>query len=468
MKKLITDNIFNDLVNRNFSAQFDNLSLSNETRSPIRKSESINESTPILTNDKSQLINNEYIIQQQVRPYFGRPGVNTQSIASHPDFQHLLSARGATFNQYICTVFIDIRGSTKLSLKYDLPFIYTFKNAVIQTCIELIRTFDGYVHRIMGDAILGFFGDSGTSKEEAVLDCLNCVSILNNTLTTVIQPWLANHKNDFDVNDFGFRIGCDFGDDDDVLWGNYGYGKTGEISPTGFPVDIAAKLQALSRKNQIMLGQNLLQYINFPNEFSNIQVRKKNGIQIKCPIVTPNYLNKNGQEINYAMRELDITKYLEGIPIDTGVKQSFSSRIINNPNIRIEAKVRHKNGLISNFHANRFLNTRITKVAQKGDVFGIDLQLNNNTQLLYPLVIKFIKVNHLGMCNDKELVETIHVEDIQVRTINFDNSRMHPKTFHSVSFERDCKYRGIHQVVCEVFNKNEKLIFRDIINVPIA
>lgn len=277
----------------------------------------------------------EFKMQGDIRKYFGKCGINTNTIASHPDFKHLKTSE-EYINQYICTMFIDIKGSTTLSLKYDLEFVHQFKNAVIQACIECIRAFDGYVHRIMGDAVLGFFGSNNITKEQAILDCMNCASILNVFLVQNIQPWLAEIKPDFEVdNDFGFRVGCNFGDDEEVLWANYGFGETGEVSPTGFSVDLAAKLQGLSGKNKAMIGQGILEFMNWPEDLTNIKIVKKtvtdefgqkNVIDEERPFVKPNY-TKNKIPINYLMRELNQYKYLQGLPIPTDYKKSLTSGI---------------------------------------------------------------------------------------------------------------------------------------------
>src|SRR5690606_17225382 len=106
-----------------------------------------------------------------------------------------------TVNQYVSTLFIDIKGSTRLSLLYDLEFIYKFKNAVLQTCIEIVRSFDGYVHRLMGDALMAFFGSQRMDKEQAAIDSINCALMCKLTLEKAIKPWLEKQKG-FDASTF--------------------------------------------------------------------------------------------------------------------------------------------------------------------------------------------------------------------------------------------------------------------------
>ncbi|WEV50087.1 adenylate/guanylate cyclase domain-containing protein (plasmid) [Acinetobacter sp. ESL0695] len=349
MKKVINDSFFSNLFENHKSlVGFDSATTNRlEENRQIIKAESygVEAYTGINLPNAPQP---EYQIQKPLRKYFDKPGFNYTTIAQHPDFINLKYS-DELVNQYICSMFIDIKGSTRLSLKYDLPFVYKFKNAVIQACIEVIRSFDGYVHRIMGDAVLGFFGSSNITKEQAILDCMNCAAMLKIVLEQNIQPWLREEKPDFeDIQDFGFRIGCNFGDDHEVLWANYGYGSTGEVSPTGLPVDLAAKLQGLSSKNNSMIGQGILEFFNWPKNFSQVKTRKQDGETIDILHVSPNYV-KDGSPLNYMMRELDQKNYLQGLPIPTDIKQNLCNGIVHSNMITLKNRIISPTGEVYDF-----------------------------------------------------------------------------------------------------------------------
>jgi len=411
------------------------------------------------------IVQEQYSLQKDVRAMFGRTGINTHSISEHPDFAHLDDDISIKY-QYICPLFVDIIGSTSLSLKYDLEFIYTLKNAVIRTCIEVIRAFDGYVHRIMGDAVLGFFGSSNISKKQSSLDCLDASVMISLILEKIIQPWIAKQKVSFeDSLDFGFRIGCNFGDDHNVLWANYGFGNVGEISPTGFPIDLAAKLQGLAAKNKIMLGQDLLELINFPENFSEVKTKQKtdaSGVKttVRVPYVTPNYTNRDGQKINYLMRSLDIKKYIAGFPLSTSVKKSFCDFVIPNPAVTVSVKLGLPNGQSVDFYKNH-------QVIQKQSSIQINVRVLHDNTLLFPLTLSFEKLNQLGFNNEAELTSQEKLDEVVDHTIHLPQSSRNQQKFTVKNFERDCIFSGIHQVTCKITNKNGHLIFRDVVNVPI-
>lgn len=462
LKKVLNDTFFSNLFenNKNVGAFDSAIQVRLEENTKIMKSESYNLGLEDYTGiNLPNAPQPEYQIQIPLRKYFGKSGYNYSTIAQHPDFKHLKDS-DELVNHYICSMFIDIKGSTRLSLKYDLPFVYKFKNAVIQACIEVIRSFDGYVHRIMGDAVLGFFGSSTITKEQAILDCMNCAAMLKVVLEQNIQPWLRQEKPDFeDVQDFGFRIGCNFGNDEEVLWANYGYGPTGEVSPTGLPVDLAAKLQGLSSKNKAMIGQGILEFFNWPQSFSQVKTRKSDGEIINLPYVTPNY-TKDGFPLNYMMRELDQKVYLQGLPIPTDIKQSLTTGIVHHNQITLKNKVKSPTGEVEDFKSN-------SKVILKNSSITTEINVFNETTLLFPLNIKFTKRNNLGFNNETQLVGTIDNEDEMNFVVNYSSSRIQQNNIHKRSITRECMYRGIHQIICEVRNKNNKLIFRDIVNVPI-
>ncbi|HCQ9868276.1 adenylate/guanylate cyclase domain-containing protein [Acinetobacter baumannii] len=404
----------------------------------------------------------QYKLQRLIREAFGKKEVvNTSNIADHPDFKSLIN--GGTKNQFITTMFVDIKGSTRLSLKYpnDLNFIYKFKNAVIKSCIDVIRAFDGHVHRIMGDAVLGFFGSSEINRSQSILDCLNSAAMLTVVLEHTIKPWLQSEKPDFDVKDFGFRIGCNFGDDEEVLWANYGFGNVGEISPTGLPVDLAAKLQGLANKNQIMMGQGLLEYFNFPHDFSRIKTSISGGINIENEFITPNYTKQDGSSLNYIMRLLQTHKYILGLPLPLDLKREFTNQINNNEKIisnekfELSAELIHSSGYSEKYYSN-------SRVIEKNLKIKAILTAKNIT-LLERYKVIFYKKNHSGFKDEPELSRYLQ-EEIEENDLISQQINHFITTFN---FQRDCNFKGLHYIRCDVVDTASNVVFRDYIYVPI-
>ena len=399
----------------------------------------------------------EFLLQSQIRPIFGKSGVNDSPIGAHPDFISLEGTK-VTEKHYVCTMFVDIKGSTRLSLLYPLEFVFIFKNAVIQTCVEIIRSFDGHVHRLMGDAVMAFFGGSSTEKEDAIADAINCSITLRAILEESIKPWME--KKGLDAKDFGFRVGCDFGNDEEVLWGSFGYKNVGEVSATGLPVDMASKLQGLAGKNQTMLGQGLLEFINWPEKYSDIKTRGNESSKESLPVVIPNITDSNGKPLNYKMRQLSFNKSLEFSALPRSFRGSISgSPVKNNTEVSYKCFTVANNERVEYISASKFLDPHISLV------FEVEARTNN--RLNFPLKVIFKKTNH-GVATpeaERDVEQDGVVKFLHKQRISQYNQSFFP--FSKVELSEATLYRGLHTMKCEVYDSNDVLLFRDWIGVMI-
>lgn len=225
--------------------------------------------------------------------------VYSKNIGTHPDFidESLLPKK-----QYICSVFLDIKGSTRLALKYDLELVQQIKNAVISTGIEIIRYFGGHIHRIQGDAVFAFTGHSGISKSDAIIQAINASSVIQYMNKYILKEYF---ENTLKVSPLQIRIGIDFGNDEDVLWSKYGIDNINEITVTSLHADLSSKLQNKAPANSIMLGENIFSYLQLPDSLLN-DITKK-GTEEK------DYYIMKYKSFNYKMKEFNWINYLEKI-----------------------------------------------------------------------------------------------------------------------------------------------------------
>ncbi|PHR01706.1 MAG: adenylate/guanylate cyclase domain-containing protein [Halomonas sp.] len=399
----------------------------------------------------------EFLIQSKIRPIFGKPGVNNSAIGTHPDFISL-EATKTTQKHYTCTMFVDIKGSTRLSLLYPLEFVYEFKNAVIQTCVETIRSFDGHIHRLMGDAVMAFFGGRSTQKEDAVADAINCSVTLRAILEGSIKPWME--RRGLEAKDFGFRVGCDFGNDEEVLWGSFGYRNVGEVSATGLAVDMASKLQGLAGKNQTMLGQGLLDFVYWPEKYSTIKTRERGDGKESLPVVSPNITDADGNPLNYKMRQLSYDKSLEFSALPRRFREKICSGSVRN-HTEIEYKCYStENGSKQKYiSASRFLGPGIS--------LSFVVRSRTNNRLKFPLKVVFRKTNHGPITPEDE--RDVEQEGV-VRYLRKEKVSKYDRSFHPVStveIPESTLYRGLHTMKCQVYDSDGILLFRDWIGVMI-
>lgn len=401
----------------------------------------------------------EFLLQTPIRKLYGKEEVNTTAIGTHPDFTHLESS-DQLVHQYTCTMFVDIKGSTRLSLLYDLDRVFQFKNVVIQTCVEVVRAFDGCVHRLMGDAVMSFFGRKHTSKEDSIADAINCAATLRVMLEKGIKPWMA--ANGFDAKDFGFRVGLDFGDDEDVLWGNFGYSSVGEVSATGLPVDMASKLQSLAGKNNVMLGQGLMDFVAWPDHYSDFQTKKRtvDEVQVETPIpyVKPNITYEDGTPLNYRMKKLFFKNFMEVSALPPEIRAQVNPSIRTNPDIKFKCYIIRSNGEREEYiSASRYLEKELE--------LEFEVKATTRSRLAFPLKAIFTKTNYGEYVPEVERSTSEPEEKwLSKTTQKFSNTPL-PNAI-CIHKERTL-YRGLHTMKCEVKDKNGHIVFVDWIGVMI-
>jgi class 3 adenylate cyclase len=254
----------------------------------------------------SQLPTRDFDVNGKIRNLFGKRVLGNTQIGGHPDFDFLAKS-ASTSNGYVTTLFMDIKGSTRLGVVYDLEEVFYYKNTIIKCAIECIQAFDGHVHRIMGDAVLAFFRSDGSSPRDSAIDAINCGTYLVQFMKDIVQPEIQNFGLDEDI---GIRIGIDYGSDKEVLWGMYGYPGVSEVTATSFHVDVAAKLQQKAPRNRVMLGQSLCDMLDLPKPI--IEHKRVGGEPERY--VTPNYRTRDATLLNYKQYVLNHNLYFPLLP----------------------------------------------------------------------------------------------------------------------------------------------------------
>lgn len=264
------NNIFDSLATNTFrctkslSSPHDYLTFGTESTSMVTESLRQKKVASFSELSKSASLPDEYRpVKLQIRKLVGKSSEpHPVIIGTHPDFVHL--EHGGYENHYIVSVFVDIKGSTELAIKIaDLHEVKSFKDGLITSVIDIFTAFDGHIHRLHGDAVFAFFGRKDMKKSLAIIDALNAATFLQQFCEKRLNKLFREKK----YPELKIRIGIDFGDDDDVLWAKYGIDNCSEITTTSLHTDLAAKLQSRATDNGIMIGDNVKQFIDLPEEF---------------------------------------------------------------------------------------------------------------------------------------------------------------------------------------------------------
>lgn len=185
----------------------------------------------------------------------------TIDIGGHPDFRALRP--GHMLYHHCVSMFVDIKGSTRLINKLDLPTIRRVKNTLLSACGHVANFFGGHVHRLQGDAAFLQFVRADTHPSDSIINALNAASVL----CLFVSQSLADEFTASGYDPLKIRIGIDYGTDEEVLWSHYGIDGATELTTTSLHTDLAAKLQAQAANNEVRLGANIIRTLDLPREF---------------------------------------------------------------------------------------------------------------------------------------------------------------------------------------------------------
>ena len=265
-------------------------SYTDQIRSAMQKnklSKSLNESTLNFSNNLSGLEENP---QNKVSAEWFNPEPSllplsdilkikpsaTAKLGEHPDFAHLKGTAN-TLRHYITSVFIDIKGSTNLHKKYDLETIHAITNTIQKAAIHTCLIFGGHIQRLQGDGVFVYFGGKGIDKKKSVEMALNATSLF----TYFVKNDLKKLFEEEGVEDIYTRIGVDFGDDDKVLWANYGLGTCSELTTNSLHTSLASKMQSHATSNGIVLGDNVKTLLALSEDYFSFVTDTSGKITVK-------------------------------------------------------------------------------------------------------------------------------------------------------------------------------------------
>jgi len=323
-------NGLSDLINKDKIKTFSSFSDNKNITSYFEKG-MINESLELLEINSKNKVLIEFD-KTQLETLFGQNtySFSENSIGSHPDFKSI--EHHEYENHYCVSLFMDIKGSTRLIEKYSLLEIRKIKDTILTLAIHVSSHFGGHVHRLQGDGIFIQFVRKGQTEQNAVINALNAASVL----THFISSDLAGIFTNIDVKPLTVRTGIDLGFKEDVIWSHYGISGCSELTTTSLHTDLAAKLQAKSQPNGILVGGNIQEILDIKPLFCK-DIKKEND--------TIDYYIYQGDK-NYRKFNFDWKQYLYSFDFTKRIN-SGNGIEIDNPNIKINCTLSEENGLNS-------------------------------------------------------------------------------------------------------------------------
>src|SRR5215208_4931076 len=146
----------------------------------------------------------------------------------------------------ITMLFCDVKGSTAAAELVDPEILTDIMNGVFEYMIRPIYKYEGLVPRLMGDAILAFFGAPITHEDDpqrAVLAGLE------------IQEGIKSYAEEVRRNhglEFGLRVGINTGQ---VVVGEIGSDLRMEYTAIGDAINLAARMEQIASVGTIQISE---------------------------------------------------------------------------------------------------------------------------------------------------------------------------------------------------------------------
>jgi class 3 adenylate cyclase len=147
----------------------------------------------------------------------------------------------------VTVLFCDVVGSTTLAESMDPEQLTRIMNTVFKQLNEPIDRYDGTVARLLGDAILAFFGAPVAHENDPERATLAGLAILEN-----IAPLREKLKREKGI-DFNVRVGINTGL---VIAGQVGSEVHGEYTAMGDAVNLAARMEQTAAPGTVQIAQD--------------------------------------------------------------------------------------------------------------------------------------------------------------------------------------------------------------------
>ncbi len=155
----------------------------------------------------------------------------------------------------LCVLYVDLIGSTRMSSKLS-PDIMTFIiRSFCQEMAYIIEHYGGYVLKFVGDAAIGYFltGDKPDLVAEKTTECgKSMIAVIQNAINPVLK------KEGYP--ELKVKITAGIGIASVIL---YSSDKSkAHIDIIGLSLNLAAKMQSVTKPNQIVIGEQIYNRLN--------------------------------------------------------------------------------------------------------------------------------------------------------------------------------------------------------------
>jgi len=142
----------------------------------------------------------------------------------------------------------DLRGFTAISERMEPEQVVDMLNNYFEIMVDIIRTYDGTIIEIVGDALLVLFG-APHETDERVQKAIACAIAMQNAMTSVTA---YNHSRGFPELEMGIGL-----NDAEVVVGNIGSKKRSKYGVVGSGVNMTGRIESYTVGGQILVSESV-------------------------------------------------------------------------------------------------------------------------------------------------------------------------------------------------------------------
>ncbi len=163
------------------------------------------------------------------------------------DAAHLAGER-----RTVTALFMDVVGSTALANQMDPEDWTAIMNGAFDRFYPAIYRYEGSIARLLGDALLAFFGAPVAHEDDPVRAVRAALYMLE-----IAREYGAEVRERYGV-EFAVRIGLNTGP---VIVGRVGSDLRYEYAPMGGSVNLAARMQASARPMSVLISDHVHRFV---------------------------------------------------------------------------------------------------------------------------------------------------------------------------------------------------------------
>ena len=183
-----------------------------------------------------------------------------------PDRGHGYTDTNLIDRRYLTILFCDIVGSTTLSQQLDPEDLRKLLQEYQNHCTRIIKQYDGYIARFLGDGILIYFGYPKAQEDASIRAIRTALDIVKSVADIDILPEIK----------LQVRIGIDSGL---VVVGDIvGTGNSQEHTVIGEAPNRAARLQGLAPVNGVVISEQVKAQSRHLADYKSMGVHELKGI----------------------------------------------------------------------------------------------------------------------------------------------------------------------------------------------